>query len=198
MRIYPGFLDIKHRSAVVLGGGAVAERKVAGLLAAGAAVTVISPRAVRALELLAGKKQIKLVKKAYWEGALEGAFFVVCAASSKGVNEAGAREARARGLLLNVVDAPEECGFIVPSVVDRGSLVVAISTSGKSPALAKRLREGLADVIGGGDETFGDLLGSGGKKVLKRKKKNSIFFSRSQRLAAIENHGTSLCRRRPE
>lgn len=174
MRYYPVFLDIKGRSAVVIGGGAVAERKVSGLLAAGAAVTVISPKAVRGLELLAEKKRITLVKKAYREGAIEaeGAFLVVCAASSKAANMAGAKEARARGLLLNVVDAPEECGFIVPSVIDRGSLVVAISTSGKSPALAKRLREGLEEAIGPEYGTFADLLGAVRKKLLKIKMNN--------------------------
>ena len=174
MRYYPVFLDIKGRSAVVIGGGAVAERKVAGLLAAGAAVTVISPKAVRGLELLAQKKRITLVKKAYREGALEaeGAFLVVCAAGSKAANLAAAKEARARGLLLNVVDAPEECGFIVPSVIDRGSLVVAVSTSGKSPALAKRLREGLEEAIGEEYGTFADLLGAVRKKLLKIKMNN--------------------------
>jgi len=172
MRYYPLFLDIKGRKAVVIGGGAVAARKVSGLLSAGAAVTVISPRAVRELEQLAAKKRIKLIRKAYWEGALAGAFLVVCAASAKGANEAAAREARERGLLLNVVDAPEECSFIVPSVIDRGSLVIAISTSGKSPALAKRLREGIGDAIGEEYETFVDLLGSVRKKLLKSNMNN--------------------------
>lgn len=172
MRYYPVFLDIKGRSAVVIGGGAVAQRKVAGLLSAGAQVTVISPRAVKGLGLLARKKAIKLVKKAYKHGALEGAALVVCAASSKAANLAAAKEARERGLLLNVVDAPQECGFIVPSVVDRGSLVIAVSTSGESPALAKRLREGIEDAIGTEYGTFADLLGAVRKKLLKSKTNN--------------------------
>jgi len=172
MRYYPVFLDIKGKSAVVIGGGAVAGRKVTGLLAAGASVTVISPRAVKGLEALAREKRIRLVKKAYRNGDLEGAYLVVCAASSKAANEAAAMEARARGLLLNVVDAPDECGFIVPSVIDRGSLIIAVSTSGKSPALAKRLREGLEDVIGEEWETFVDLLGAVRKKLLKSRMNN--------------------------
>jgi len=172
MRYYPVFLDIMGKNAVVIGGGAVAERKANGLLAAGALVTVISPRMTKGLEGLAAKKRIRLVRKAYKKGALEGANLVVCAASSKAANRAAAQEARERGLPLNVVDAPKECSFIVPSVVDRGSLVIAISTSGKSPALARKLREELEQEIGKEYSVFVDLLGAVRQKLLKSKMNN--------------------------
>lgn len=167
MRYYPVFLDIKDRPVFIIGGGAVAERKALSLLSAGASVTVISPRATKGLKELAAKKSIRLVNKAYKEGMLEGAFLVMCAAGSNAVNAAAREEARARGSLVNVADDPEKCGFIVPSIVDRGSLIVAISTSGKSPALAKHLRKSLEKTIGSEYAPFVELLGEIRKKVLK-------------------------------
>ncbi|MDP2688940.1 MAG: bifunctional precorrin-2 dehydrogenase/sirohydrochlorin ferrochelatase [Deltaproteobacteria bacterium] len=179
MRYYPVFLDIKGKPSVVIGGGAVAERKVESLLSAGAAVTVISPRAAKGIRALASRGGIRLVKKAYSRGMLEGAFIVVCAAGAKAVNEAVRQEARGLGALVNVVDDPGSCDFIVPSIVDRGSLILAISTSGKSPMLAKTIREGLEEAIGGEYETFVDILGAVRKKLLKSKmnsvKKKRVF-----------------------
>ncbi len=118
MRYYPVFLDIAKRPCVVVGGGKVAERKVAGLLSAGAAVTVISPRVTRAIEALKRRGEIKLFKRAYKEGDLKGAVLVVCAASGKGVNRAAHADAVIEGVPVNVVDDPARGTFIVPSVVD--------------------------------------------------------------------------------
>ncbi len=181
MRYYPVFLDMKGKPSVVVGGGTVAERKVESLLSAGAAVTVISPRAAKGIQALVSRGRIRLVKKAYsrGRGMLEGAFIVVCAAGGKAVNEAARQEARELGALVNVVDDPEMCDFIVPSIVDRGSLILAVSTSGKSPMLAKTIREGLEEAIGGEYETFVDLLGAVRKKLLKSRmnsvKKKRVF-----------------------
>ncbi|MFQ5737086.1 MAG: bifunctional precorrin-2 dehydrogenase/sirohydrochlorin ferrochelatase [Thermodesulfobacteriota bacterium] len=172
MRYYPVFLDLRGRPAVVIGGGAVAERKVGGLLAAGASVTVISPRASKGIEALAAGKRIRLVGRAYREGMLEGAFIAVCATGSKAANEAARREADKRGVLLNVVDDRERCDFIVPSVVDRGSLVIAISTSGCSPLFARKMREGVEQAVGEEYAVFVEILGAVRKKLLKRNTNN--------------------------
>jgi len=179
VRYYPVFLDIKGRPCLVVGGGTVAERKVFSLLAAGANVTVMSPKATRGLAELARQGRITLLKKAFTQGSLKG--FVLCfaATGSAGVNEAVWHEAQKLGVPVNVVDDPAHCSFIVPSVVDRGALTIAISTSGKSPALARSIRLKLEDAIG---EEYGPLvevLGAVRKKLLKtglnRDKKESII-----------------------
>lgn len=163
----------------MVGGGAVAERKALGLLSAGALVTVVSPRATKGLSRLAKEGQIRLLKKGFSPGDLEGFFLVMAAAGSREVNEAAWDGARTRGQLVNVADDPQRCSFILPAVVDRGPLVVAISTSGRSPALARALREELEEAIGGEYETFVEILGAARKKLLKsspgRDKKESII-----------------------
>lgn len=179
MRYYPVFLDINGRPCVVVGGGKVAERKVNGLLGAGASVTVISPAATKSLKGLASKGRIKLNKARFRPGMIEGFFLAFAATDSREVNEAVWKEAQERGVPVNAVDDPAHCSFIMPAVVDRGSLTVAISTSGKSPLLARLLREGLETVIGTEYETLVEILGAVRKKLLKtrlsRDKKESII-----------------------
>lgn len=167
MRYYPVFLDLKGRKCLVVGGGSVAERKALALLAAGAAVSVVSPKATRALQGLARDGKIALEKRPYRTGDARGRFLVVAAAGSSRVNEAAWQDAEAEKALVNVVDDPERCSFIVPSIVDRGSLVIAISTSGKSPYLARLLREELEECIGAEYEAFVEILGAARKKLLK-------------------------------
>ncbi|CAG0962511.1 precorrin-2 dehydrogenase / sirohydrochlorin ferrochelatase [Anaerolineae bacterium] len=179
MRYYPVFLDINTKPCVVIGGGAVAERKVKGLLAAGASVTVISPAATKSLLGLASKGQIKFTKRRFRPGMLDGFFLAFAATGSKEVNEAVAAEAREMGIPVNAADDPAHCSFIMPAVVDRGALTVAISTSGKSPLFARLLREGLETIIGTEYETLVEILGAVRKKLLKRRlshdKKESII-----------------------
>ncbi|HLC18799.1 MAG TPA: bifunctional precorrin-2 dehydrogenase/sirohydrochlorin ferrochelatase [Thermodesulfobacteriota bacterium] len=167
MRYYPLFLDIRDKDCVVIGGGEVAERKVLGLLGAGARVTVISPRVTKGLKKLADKKEIGHKKKGYKKGDLEGAFLAISASNSREVNATVHEEAVERKIPVNVVDDPVRCTFILPSVVDRGSLVIAVSTSGKSPALARRLREDLEKSLGAEYGAFADLLGAVRNKLLK-------------------------------
>ncbi|MBE7415054.1 MAG: bifunctional precorrin-2 dehydrogenase/sirohydrochlorin ferrochelatase [Deltaproteobacteria bacterium] len=179
MRYYPVFLDLKDRPCLVVGGGPVAERKALGLLAAGANVTVVGPRVTEALEGLARKKEIALEKRAYRPGDAKGRFLVVAATASRAVNEAVQRDAEVFGCLLNVVDDPARSNFIVPSVVRRGALTIAISTSGKSPYLARVLREEFEGRIGAEYEDFIEILGAARKKLLKtglsRDKKERII-----------------------
>lgn len=167
MRYYPIFVDIVKRPCVVVGGGEVAGRKVDSLLSAGAAVTVVSPRVTRRLKTLEKDGVITIIKRKYRKGDLKGAFLAISAADSKAANEAVHEEASKLGILVNVVDDPKHCNFIVPSVVDRGSLLIAVSTSGKSPSLARELRLELEKEIGEEYGTFVEILGKVRNMLLK-------------------------------
>ncbi len=156
---------------MVIGGGKVASRKVKTLLSYGAQVEVVSPEVVPELEDLAREGKIVLKKRPYQEGDLEGAFLVVAATNLPAVQEQVVGEAQKRGLLLNVVDQPERSNFIVPSVVRRGRLTLAISTSGASPALARRLRETLEDIFGPEYATYLDLMARWREEILARELK---------------------------
>ncbi|MBI4216967.1 MAG: bifunctional precorrin-2 dehydrogenase/sirohydrochlorin ferrochelatase [Chloroflexi bacterium] len=140
MPYYPAFLDLQGRRGIVVGGGVVAERKARSLLEAGALVTVIAPKLCPGLQRLARDGGIVAHQREYRPGDLQGAFLVMAATDEPTVNEAVSQEAQEQGILANVADNPRLCSFIVPSVVRRGDLLVAISTGGRSPALAKRLR----------------------------------------------------------
>lgn len=148
MRYYPLFVRLDGRACVVIGGGEVAERKVHGLLAAGARVTLVSPELTPALAALASGGAIAHRAGAYRAGDLAGAFLAYAATDDESVNAAIAAEAEAEGVLLNVVDRPAHCSFIVPSIVQRGDLVIATSTGGASPLLARRIREELESRFG--------------------------------------------------
>ena len=172
MRYYPVFLDISGRPSVVVGGGKVAERKVIGLLKAGSAVTVISPRVTVGLKGLSVRKKIRHIKKGYEKGDLANAVLVVSASNSGSVNRAVYEEAAGRNIPVNVVDDPGCSSFITPSVVDRGSLVVAISTSGKSPALSRKIRLDMDKFLGKEYEIFTEILGAVRNKLLKNNVKS--------------------------
>jgi len=145
---YPITLVDPDTRAIVIGGGAVAARKVRGLLDAGARVTVIAPQLVRELQDLAREARITLVPRAYQNGDLRDAHLVIAATDDAHVNHAVYAEARARGILVNVVDDPAHCTFHVPALVRRGDIAIAISTGGASPALAKHLRAHIEKLIG--------------------------------------------------
>jgi precorrin-2 dehydrogenase/sirohydrochlorin ferrochelatase len=155
MKLYPiNLINLERRQTVVVGGGSVATRKVSGLLAAGARVTVISPELSPELTNLVEQGQIAFVERAYREGDLAGAWLVIAATGEPQVNQQVWQEAERRGCLVNVVDDPAHCNFIVPAVLRRGEMMITISTGGASPALARRLRERLESVIG---PEYGDL-----------------------------------------
>lgn len=138
---YPVFLNVKERRCAVIGGGAIAERKVQGLLECGALVTVISPQLTVVLGDLASRGLVNWKAREYKAGDLKGAFLAVAATDNPEVHKDVAREAERLGVLLNVIDATDLCTYITPAVVRRGEVSVAISTGGLSPALARRLRE---------------------------------------------------------
>jgi len=141
-------LDLTGRACVIVGGGAVAERKARTLLAAGAAVTVIAPALAPGLAELARAGQIRLQKRPYQVGNLAGAWLVVAATDRREVNAAVAADARAGGALVLVADAPGEGDVTMPAVGHRGWLTLAVATNGGSPALASILRDRLLATIG--------------------------------------------------
>lgn len=145
---YPINLQISHQPCVVVGGGSVAERKVMGLLAAGGMVTVLSPYLTNNLAVLLEEKKITHVARTYQQGDVKGYFIVICATDNNLVNQLAAAEGRSFGSLVNVADAPELGNFSVPSQISHGDLLLTISTGGKSPALAKKLREQLEEQYG--------------------------------------------------
>ena len=137
---YPIFLNLDGRKCVVAGGGPVALRKVAALLERHADVTVISPRLCAGLGKLACDGKIRIIHRHYRAGDLKGAFIAVVATSNQAINLKAAEEAKNKKILVNGADNPRQSDFIVPSIVSRGSFAIAISTGGKSPALAKKIR----------------------------------------------------------
>lgn len=160
MSYFPICLDLAGRPCVVIGGGRVAERKIRGLLDCGAAVTVISPELTPALHGLAQGGGIRWRKQCYTEGDLAGAFMVISATDDRPTQEKVYGEAQQRSLLLNVADVPELCNFILPAVVRRGELIVAVSTGGRSPALARRLRRELECRFGPEYGVLVDIMGA--------------------------------------
>ena len=140
---YPAFLDVKNRPCVIIGGGQVAEGKITSLLECGARIKMICPEVTPAVQTLADAGTLLWEKREYQEGDLEGAFLAIAATDNNSVNREIYREAEKRSVLLNVADVTHLCTFIAPSVVRRGEVTVAISTSGLSPALARKLREEL-------------------------------------------------------
>ena len=153
------FLDLRGRRAVVIGGGAVAEQKVHGLIAAGAHVTLVSPETTPALTDLARRGAIELRRRPYRPGDLAGAWLAIAASDDRAVNEAAWAEAERVGVPLNAVDDLEHCSFIAPAIHREGDITVAVSTGGKSPALAVRLRQRIARLVGRAEARLCALLG---------------------------------------
>ncbi|MFA5181433.1 MAG: bifunctional precorrin-2 dehydrogenase/sirohydrochlorin ferrochelatase [Syntrophales bacterium] len=159
VKYYPVYLDIKEKRCVVVGGGDVAERKIIRLLECGAVVKVVSRKLTKTLMDMAEKDQFIHLDDNYNQQYLAGAFLVIGATDREEVNDRIAADCRALGVMVNIVDDPGRCDFILPSLVNRGSLSIAVSTDGKSPALARKLREDLAAQFGPEYEDYLDLLG---------------------------------------
>jgi precorrin-2 dehydrogenase/sirohydrochlorin ferrochelatase len=157
--MYSISLNITSQLCVVVGGGTVAERKVLSLLEAGAAVRLISPQLTERLHELAADGQIEWLPRHFQPGDVAAALLVFAATNSAAVNKAVAQEAASAGKLVNVADAPELCSFQAPAVVRQGDLSIAISTNGKSPALAARIRKELEAAYGPEYALLLDLLG---------------------------------------
>jgi len=144
---YPVMLDVRGRLAIVVGGDRVAAEKAAALSASGAQVSVINPAFCDELLMQAEYKRVTLRRKAYEPGDLEGAFVVVAATNDTQLVEAIWTETQRSGQLVNIVDIPERCSFIMPSILRRDQLTIAVSTEGASPGLAKRIRQNLEEIF---------------------------------------------------
>ena len=145
---YPIFLNLKNKRIVVIGGGAVAERKVESLLGTGASITLISPEVTAGLDSLAKQNRIRIQRRVYAAGDCGGAALVFSATDDPDVSFQVFREATEAGALVNTADQPGLCDFIMPAVVRRGDLAIAISTGGTSPGLASQLRRRIGKIIG--------------------------------------------------
>ncbi len=148
MRYYPVYLDIQNRKCLVVGGGSVGTRKVMTLMDCGASVTVVSPDFTTQLFQLADTRAIKLKKRPYRSSDIDGMFLVIGATNNEELNRQISEDAQRLNKLCNIADRPEACNFILPSFINRGDLIIAVSTSGKSPALAKKLRKDLENEFG--------------------------------------------------
>ncbi|HEX6675465.1 MAG TPA: bifunctional precorrin-2 dehydrogenase/sirohydrochlorin ferrochelatase [Actinomycetes bacterium] len=155
---YPVSLDLAGHRAVVIGADAVAQGKVEGLLAAGARVAVVADGPTATLAALESDPRVTVARRPWRPGDLDGATVCVAASGDPGTRAAICREARGRGVLVNVMDDVEHCDFAAPALVRRGDLLIAISTGGRSPALARRLREELEARFGDEWAVVLDLL----------------------------------------
>ncbi|CAK8715645.1 precorrin-2 dehydrogenase [Candidatus Electronema halotolerans] len=157
--MYPVTLNISGQLCVVVGGGRVAERKIRALLKAGAQVRAVSPQLTEPLHELAAAGRIDWLGRCFQADDLAGAMLVFAATDNRQVNELVAQTAVAAGQLVNVADAPDQCGFQVPAVLRQGDLTIAVSTNGRSPALSARIRKRLEADYGPEYAVLLDLLG---------------------------------------
>lgn len=167
MRYYPVNLDIRSRPCLVVGGGAVGTRKVLSLLACGAHVTVVSPAVSDALAELCQSGGIRLRQREYRAPDLDAMFLVIGATDDESLNRRIHADAERRNMLCNIADRPAACNFILPAVISRGDLTIAVSTAGKSPAFAKRLRRQLETQFGEEYGRFLQLMGEIRKRLLR-------------------------------
>jgi precorrin-2 dehydrogenase/sirohydrochlorin ferrochelatase len=170
VKYFPIFLDLQGKCCVVVGGGRVGERKVRLLLQAGARVKVVGPELTSFLRRLKEKRRIDHLSRSYRRGDLTGAFLAIAATDDRRTNERIFRQAMDGKILVNVADDPKHSSFIVPSIVKKQDLLVAISTSGRSPALARMLRRKLEKEIGPEYSLLLELLGRVRGKVLSRER----------------------------
>ena len=168
MMFYPVFLDLKDRRIIVIGGGEVAERKIGSLLDTGAWILVISPKVTPGIASLSEQKRIEVINRAYIAGDCAGAALIFSATGDPEISRAVYAEAAALGIFVNTADQPSQCSFIMPAVVRRGDIGVAISTSGTSPALAARLRRKISGIIGPEYGRLAELL-SRARPEIRRK-----------------------------
>jgi precorrin-2 dehydrogenase/sirohydrochlorin ferrochelatase len=166
VKYYPIYLDITDKRCIVVGGGDVAERKVERLLESGAHVVVFSKTLTDTLETMKRAGRIDHINADYETAFIDDAFLVIGATDSDDVNKNISRDAKQKGILVNIVDDPDKCDFILPSLLTRGDLLIAISTGGKSPALAKKLRQELEKLYGPEFQILLTVMGNLREKLL--------------------------------
>jgi precorrin-2 dehydrogenase/sirohydrochlorin ferrochelatase len=159
VKLFPLFVKLEGRSCLVVGAGTIAEGKIAGLFDTGARLKVVAPQATPQIRRWAESHKIEYHQRVFQSSDLDGMFLVVASTSDSQLHREIFAEARKRAVLCNVVDVPELCDFYYPAIVQRGSLQIAISTSGESPALAQRLRKDLEGQFGAEYEAWLVSLG---------------------------------------
>lgn len=147
MEFLPLFYSLRGKPCLLVGGGQIALRKALLLQKAGARVDVVAPEIIPALEQLVSECQGTLLRRPYQSGDINGHFLVVAATDEEALNQQVSREAHARQVPVNVVDNPQLCSFILPAIIDRSPIVVAVSSGGKSPVLARRLRSRIESLV---------------------------------------------------
>ena len=176
---YPIYLDIEQRDVLIIGGGNVCARKAETMMKYGARVTIVSPAFTEEIEGWAAENKLALRRKEYAEADLAGASIVIASTDDPCINARIARDCRRRRIPVNVVDVTHLCEFIVPAIVERGSIQIAVSTGGKSPALARTLKEDLQRAVGPEYDEVNQVLGTlraGAKKVLPTDVDRKRFF----------------------
>jgi precorrin-2 dehydrogenase/sirohydrochlorin ferrochelatase len=176
---YPIYLDIEDRDVLIIGGGNVCARKAETMMKYGARVTVLSPECTDEIEGWASKHMLTIRRKMYEETDLTGASIVIASTDDQCINARIARDCRRRKIPVNVVDVTHLCEFIVPAIVERGSIQIAVSTGGKSPALARTLKEDLQKFVGPEYDEVNRILGTlrkSAKKTLPTDVDRKRFF----------------------
>ena len=177
-------IKLEGRKCLVVGGGKVAEEKIAGLLAHGPKISVVSPRAVSGIQQQARNGILTWKKRRFSPKDVDGAFLVVAATKSSRINSTIFRACRENGVLCNAVDDPENCDFFYPAIVRRGSLQIAISTHGLSPALASRLRRELEQQFGPEWAEWLQDVGTQRREILSKRMPNSQKRKQLMEIAA--------------
>jgi precorrin-2 dehydrogenase/sirohydrochlorin ferrochelatase len=175
VKYYPVFWDIKDKKCVVVGGGEVAARKVKRLLACGADVSVVSPQLSPEFISLKAEKALEHIAADYDIKYIAGAALIIGATDDEKINAAICADARSLGIPVNIVDDPQKCDFILPSIVERGDLAIAVGTGGNSPALARYLREELESRYGAEYEFLLNIL-SQLRPQMKKAGKGKVWF----------------------
>ncbi len=181
MSFYPVFIELEGKRVVVVGGGNVAFRKVQSLRECGARIHLSGRELTPELQEMVEKEVIHFLGREFKDEYLNHAFMVIAATDDKELNHRISACAREQGVLVNAVDQPPDCDFIVPSILKRGDLQIAISTSGKSPALARRIRKGLERQFGEEYGTFLSMMGRLRKEILSLglpQEENSRLFKK--------------------
>jgi precorrin-2 dehydrogenase / sirohydrochlorin ferrochelatase len=196
MTLFPMFLKLEGRSCLVVGAGAIAETKIRSLLVADARVRVVAPAANVAVSEWARARLITREAREFTPADLANTFLVIAATSSRDLNQTVFHEAQSRNILCNAVDDPDHCDFYYPAVVRRGELQIAISTAGRSPALAQRLRHELEAQFGPEYALWLEGLGSAREELFKREmdpeERRRLLHDLASRQSFVAAHTTGI------
>ena len=202
-RYYPICLDLYNKKCLVIGGGKVAERKTLSLIEHNSIITLVSPTITSKIDRLVQEGKIYYQNREFQPKDLEGSFLVIAATNNNKINKIIAREAQNRGILINVVDKPSDSTFILPAVVKRGNLMISISTEGKSPAFARKMKEDLEDQYGQEYGILVDILGNFRENIIQKEpdeQKRKALFHRlaksEELLKIIKENGRAMAEKR--